>query len=258
MRIDLVTEDKDARPMLNDRVPIFCSKPPTSDLSWCARPRKWMVVGVAGSLLLWLPVLAKLMISGDLGCGEEGCPYNVRHHVWQTIGHMLQGVITGILILPWVKCTRQQLGLLYHGPILGVDEDDQYVAVSSLGLDAVTCERWLAIKNTCGSVGLVLYPTYNLLKRWITSNTDRHPESFFYSSFFVNEMVLALALDLTLLAACFGLRLSVGVQGRPVFGKLSCDHKSFWTSYSISLGFLSVVLFASAMLSWGSFHGRLS
>ncbi|GAB5363406.1 hypothetical protein AAMO2058_000880200 [Amorphochlora amoebiformis] len=199
--------------------------------------RRWLSVAITSSILLWLPIFFKLIMSGELGCGDKGCEHNVRSHIWETVAHILQGVVSGAFLLPWVTCQ--------HSP------DHLYLPNLSSSVRAVPrdVKKYVIIKNIVASVLMVAYPVYNLVKRWKTSKTDRHPESFWDSSFFVNEMMVASGFVFSLSIGCIALVLTVGLRGRPLMGGLSCEHVSFTFSAVPAMIFLGGVVVIAAVLS---------
>jgi len=214
-------------------------------------PKKKVLV----SALLWAPVLWKLGISGDLGCGNTGCWRNIRAHVWQTIGHLLQGVFAGLLLIPWVRChSGRELDISYEILDLGYPRGGTPEAGGTRGEGREQAdtqqEDWkLWVKNIVGGGFIVVYPIYNLIKRWKTSNSDKHPYGFFRSSFFINGMMLVLAFDTVTVVSSLILLIFYKGYGTPLLGVFACEHRSFRYVYVPVTAILLVVLLGAVVLS---------
>mmetsp|Transcript_23566 Transcript_23566/g.57082 ORF Transcript_23566/g.57082 Transcript_23566/m.57082 type:complete len:348 (-) Transcript_23566:221-1264(-) len=229
-------------------------------------PQPWVKLAIVASILLWIPVVFKLARSHNLGCGEMGCNDNVRKNAWQTLGHIAQGILTAIALSPWIIIEtrfhmRRRLGYRRNDVNVGEGVHSRLREFGSgrrEHLTEVVCDgregrwKWLIwVKNVGGAIGLSAYPIYNLAKRWCTSKTVRHPESFFMSTFFLNQMVFAVSLDSTLIAVGLGLLFVNGTQARSFFPDLSCNHASFAFSAVFALTSLSAVLVLCVVLSYG-------
>mmetsp|Transcript_27039 Transcript_27039/g.47821 ORF Transcript_27039/g.47821 Transcript_27039/m.47821 type:complete len:270 (-) Transcript_27039:148-957(-) len=217
-------------------------------------PQNWVLVSVSASFLLWLPVVVKYASTGHLGCDSDGCTHNVQGHIWQTFGHSLQGVITALLLIPWIKCdtvTRNRNALLGELGYNSVEFSEDH-GNPPLHHISSTSQISSTLKNVASCIGLVTYPIYNLFKRWHTSNTVRHPASFWGSTFFLNQMVLAIALDLTLILASMTIYFIYGRRGVALLGNgrhLSCELDSFVYTSTCALVLLLGVTVACGVLS---------
>lgn len=128
--------------------------------------RPWTYPVFAVVVLLWLPSIVKLFGSGrPLGIkGTAG----YHRHAWEHFCHAMQGIFFAVCMMPWVLMPRW---VLKFAPFVA----------HKYGRD---------MKNIAMLLGLI-YPIYNLVKRSKTSCSEKHPETFWESSYFLNNMDIA-------------------------------------------------------------------
>jgi len=136
--------------------------------------RLWLRVVAAAALLLWLPALVKLFLAGNLGCGDNGCWYDVTSRLRKNTGHMIQGALLAIVLVPWC-CKSGRLGCrgCRSGRCSGADPG-----------------AGRHLKNSLMMLGLV-YPVYNLISNYKDSCIGAHPQPFWDSTFFISSMDIA-------------------------------------------------------------------
>ena len=186
--------------------------------------RAWLLVTPLALVLLAVPTLIKLCVSGNLGCEPNGCGQNLADNRFNTIGHATQGVLLALVLLPWPFDYSHPCGLSCCVP------------------PSTVCH----IKNILMVVGTT-YPVYNAIKRSITSCSGIHL-SFWQSSFFLNEGIIAAACLLAVLIGTVLMYTMHPKQGRRDLG-FACEETSFRTCATLLVIILVGVDIVAAILS---------